>query len=71
MIDTKRIVLKKFREEKGFTQQNMADKLDISLIQYQFIELGHRNPSMKVLIKFKNSFPDADVEKIFLNQNFT
>ncbi len=53
------------------TQQEMADKLELSLIQYQFIELGKRNPSFKVLLLFKKLFPKANIEKIFLEQNLT
>lgn len=34
--------LKKARREAGMTQQQMADKLEISLRHYQFIESGER-----------------------------
>lgn len=34
--------LKKARRAAGFTQQQMADKLEISLRHYQFIESGKR-----------------------------
>lgn len=71
MIDERRIELKNFRENHNLTQREMADKLEISLIQYQFIELGHRNPSIKVLVRFKKCFPKANIENIFLEQNFT
>lgn len=58
--------LKTFREKEGLTQQEMADKLEVSLIQYQFIESGRRNPSFKVLENFKKAFAKASVDKIFL-----
>lgn len=67
----KRDELKEFREDQGLTQQEMADKLKISLIQYQFIELGRRNPSFKLLVLFKKIFPKGNIEKIFLSQNIT
>lgn len=35
--------LKKARKEAGITQQQMADKLDISLRYYQNLETGDRN----------------------------
>ena len=35
--------LKKARKEAGLTQQQMADKLDISLRYYQNLETGDRN----------------------------
>ncbi len=34
--------LKKARQDAGLTQQNMADKLGISLVYYQKIEQGSR-----------------------------
>lgn len=34
--------LKKARKEAGLTQQQMADKLDISIVYYQKIEQGGR-----------------------------
>lgn len=34
--------LKKARKEAGLTQQQMADKLDISIVYYQKIEQGSR-----------------------------
>ncbi|WP_337366368.1 helix-turn-helix transcriptional regulator [Phascolarctobacterium sp.] len=37
-----RMKLKKARKEAGLTQQQMADKLDISLRYYQQIEAGSR-----------------------------
>lgn len=37
-----RVKLKKARQEAGLTQQQMADKLDISLRYYQQIEAGSR-----------------------------
>ncbi len=67
----KRDNLKEFRENQGLTQQEMADKLEVSLIQYQFIELGRRNPSFKLLVIFKKIFPKVNIEKIFLPQNIT
>lgn len=63
----KRNTLKDFRKKENLTQQELADKLEISLIQYQFIELGRRNPSFDVLKKFKSVFPKASIDKIFLN----
>ena len=37
-----RMKLKKARKEAGLTQQQMADKLDISLRYYQQMEAGSR-----------------------------
>ncbi len=37
-----RNILKNARKEKGLTQQQVADQLEISLRHYQFIESGDR-----------------------------
>jgi putative transcriptional regulator len=63
----KREKLKEFRISQKMTQQEMADKLEISIIQYQFIELGNRNPSFEVLSRFKNAFKNSSIDKIFLS----
>lgn len=43
--------LRSRRMAKSFTQQNMADLLDISLNAYQKYEQGMRTPSLDCLIK--------------------
>ena len=40
--------LKKARKDAGMTQQQMAEKLDISLRQYQRIESGKSNGSFEI-----------------------
>lgn len=39
------------RDELGYTQENIAEKADISLRYYQMIELGEKNASLEVLIR--------------------
>lgn len=56
-----------FRKKEKFTQYEMAEILGISYSMYQALEYGFRAPSLKTLNKFKNKFPKANVEKIFLN----
>lgn len=67
----KREKLKEFRKKKKLSQQEIADILGISLIQYQFIELGRRNPSFELMEKMKNIFPKISIDEIFLSSNFT
>ncbi len=43
--------LNETRKSKGFTAQNMADKLQLALRSYQFYEGGKRSPSLDTLIK--------------------
>lgn len=43
--------LRKMRMKRGFTQQSMADKLQISLNAYQKYEQAERSPSFDCLIQ--------------------
>lgn len=42
--------LREMRMKRGFTQQNMADKLNVALRSYQCYETGTRTPSFNLLI---------------------
>ncbi len=42
--------LREMRMKNRFTQQNMADKLNIALRSYQCYETGTRSPSFDLLI---------------------
>lgn len=56
------------RNKKKLTQREMAKKIGISLTMYSKIEIGERNPSYNFLVKFKKTFEDIDVDKLFFNQ---
>ena len=43
-----RAILKKARQEAGLTQQQVADKLHISVRHYKYIEAGIRTGSISV-----------------------
>jgi len=45
------IRLNQTRKSKGYTAQQMADKLTISLSTYRKYESGHRSPSLEMLAK--------------------
>lgn len=47
-----RLWLKLLRKEKGLTQQDIADILNISRQHYSMIENGERNPSTKLAMRF-------------------
>ncbi len=61
-----RINLKKFRISLKKTQKEMAELLEITLSFYNKMELGLKNPSLKTIKKFKEVFPTANVDNIFL-----
>lgn len=50
--------LRKMRRKRNFTQQNMADMLNISLNAYQKYEQSERFPSLECLVRI------ADILKV-------
>ena len=48
--------LREVRMKCGFTQQNMADKLGISLNAYQKYEQSERSPSLDCLVRIADIF---------------
>jgi len=48
--------IRKLRKEKGFSQQQLADMLDIHLSHINRLENGHAQPSIEVLKKLINIF---------------
>ena len=48
--------LRALRMKNGYTQQNMADMLELSLNAYQKYEQAERNPSFDCLIKIADIF---------------
>ena len=59
--------LKAFRVAVKKSQNEMANLLDITLSFYSKLELGLKNPSLKTIKKFKEVFPNANVDNIFLS----
>jgi transcriptional regulator with XRE-family HTH domain len=57
--------LKKFRENIGKTQEEMANELGISKSFYEKIETGAKKPSRELIKKFKIKYPYLDIS-IFL-----
>jgi len=45
------IRLNQTRKAKGYTAQQMADKLTIGLRSYRLYESGHRSPNLDTLVK--------------------
>ncbi len=59
--------LKEYRISIGKTQNEMAELWGITLSFYTKIENGDRNPSIKNIKEFKNRFPTANTDEIFLS----
>lgn len=54
-----------FRKEHSLNSSQMAKILGITLSYYRKIEKGTRNPSYNFILKFKEVFPNANVDDIF------
>ena len=63
----KREKLQEFRQSKHLTQEQMANRLDVTVSHYKALEYGQRNPSFELMEKIKNVFPKANIDKIFLS----
>jgi DNA-binding XRE family transcriptional regulator len=59
--------LKQFRVSINETQEEMAEKWNISLSFLKKLEGGEKNPSIKTIKDFKKIYPTADISEIFLS----
>lgn len=58
--------LREYRISIKKTQEEMARIWGITISFYKQIECGAKNPSIKKIKEFKDKFPTADVNEIFL-----
>ncbi|HXH32404.1 MAG TPA: helix-turn-helix transcriptional regulator [Bacteriovoracaceae bacterium] len=58
------IVIKKYRIQRGKTQQEIADEMGMRLLTYQRLESGENNPTLKTILKVKEIFSEIDLNKI-------
>lgn len=63
----KREKLQQFRQYNRLTQEQMANKLNVTVSHYKAIEYGQRNPSFELMERIKDVFPKASIDKIFLS----
>lgn len=54
------------RKELGLTQKDMAEKLGIARATYTNIELGRKDPSLRLALKIKEILKCSD-DRIFEN----
>ena len=57
-------LMKKYREQKGMTQQQIADKLEISVSSYNMIENGKRGVSV-IMAKNISLILEKSIDEIF------
>lgn len=60
--------LKQIRLDKRWTQQFVANELNITKAAYSNIENGNRNPSLKVALQIQKLF-GMQIEKLLENVN--
>lgn len=59
--------LKQIRLDKKWTQQFVADKLNITKSAYSNIENGNRSPSLKVALQIQKMF-ELQIEELLKNK---
>ncbi|MBE6546330.1 MAG: helix-turn-helix domain-containing protein [Ruminococcaceae bacterium] len=57
--------LRSFRQAKGLTKPEMADRLGVTLSLYEKVEGGHAGVSAKFMRKMKSVFPEVNIDKMF------
>jgi len=55
--------LTKLRESKGWSQQKLADKSGVSQAYISELELGRKNPTVKILLKLSQAL-EVSVSKL-------
>ena len=63
----KREKLQEFRNNKNLPQEQMANKLNITVAHYKAIDYGQRNPSFELMERIKIVFTKANIDKILLS----
>lgn len=61
--------LREMRMKRGFTQQNMADILGISLNAYQKYEQAERSPSLECLVSIADIL-DISIDYLLCRDSF-
>ena len=62
--------LKELRLKQGYSRKQMAQLLGVSLSQYDKVEFNQRPASRTFLKKFKDTFPDFDMNIFFDSFNY-
>lgn len=62
--------LKKLREENGYSREQVAEKLDLSVSTIAMYELGERVPRDEVKVRIANLYGQT-VECIFFEETLT
>lgn len=59
------ISLIEYRKKLGYTQEEMASKLEVSNSYYSKIESGHKNPSFNFISNIIRMYPNIDANIFF------
>lgn len=61
--------LRELRKENGYSQEQMAAELGVSLSMYQKVEQGNAKAGRNFMEKIKQRFPEASIDYIFFASN--
>lgn len=61
--------LRELRKENGYSQEQMAAELGVSLSMYQKVEQGNAKAGRNFMEKIKQRFPEASIDYIFFATN--
>lgn len=61
--------LRELRKENGYSQEQMAAELGVSLSMYQKVEQGNAKAGRNFMEKIKQRFPEASIDYIFFSSN--
>lgn len=61
--------LREMRIKRGFTQQYMADSINVQVRSYQHYEEGKRSPSFDLLVKLADTL-DVSLDYLFGRDEF-
>ena len=53
------------RRSVALNKKAMAEKIGVSASYYYKVESGYQNPSYEFLKKFKERFPESDINELF------
>ena len=57
--------LEKWQEETGYRSNFIAEKLNITGASWSRLKQGTQNPSIDLMTRFNEAFPDTDVFELF------
>lgn len=58
------ITIRIARMKRGLTQTQMAGMMGVALLQYQRLETGDNNPTLRTILRLRKLLPEVSVDKV-------